>query len=229
MYSKKFEAFIDMWRHDYAIEKTIDEQICADKDGNPLPWYTYPAIEYLRQFDYRSKKVFEFGVGYSCAFWAQRALNVCAVEDNPQWYERWHNELKAANLQIVLAGDDKSYVEALNKKYDVIVVDGKQRLQCGKQALQYLNGGGMIIVDDADRVNTSAEYQELLAELKSAGLLQIDFFGCCPMNNFSKVTSIFMRRDFDFPLLNDKQPANAIGNLWSKGRAERKKFYKENC
>ena len=65
MYSEKFQKFIDMWRKDFAIERTIDEKVCLDRNGNPIPWYTYPAIEYLSQFDYSRKTIFEFGCGNS--------------------------------------------------------------------------------------------------------------------------------------------------------------------
>lgn len=50
-----------MWQKEFAIERTINEKICIDRDGNPIPWYTYPAIEYLSQFDVTDKDVFEFG------------------------------------------------------------------------------------------------------------------------------------------------------------------------
>ena len=69
MYSERFQKFIEMWQKDFAIERTIDEKVCVDRDGNPLPWYTYPAIEYLSQFDYGEKTIFEFGCGYSSLFW----------------------------------------------------------------------------------------------------------------------------------------------------------------
>ena len=36
MYSEKFLKFIEMWQKDFAIERTIDEKICVDKDGNPV-------------------------------------------------------------------------------------------------------------------------------------------------------------------------------------------------
>lgn len=58
----------------------------VDGSGNPLPWYTYPAIEYLTQFDWRSASIFEFGAGYSSFFWAARAARVEAVESDPQWH-----------------------------------------------------------------------------------------------------------------------------------------------
>ena len=51
MYSQRFQQFIDMWRKDFAIERSMNEKVCLDRDGNPIPWYTYPAIEYLSQFD----------------------------------------------------------------------------------------------------------------------------------------------------------------------------------
>ena len=82
MYSEKFLKFIEMWQKDFAIEKSIDEKICADRDGNPIPWYTYPAIEYLSQFDYSDKKIFERGA--RCRAWLRYkrrpyALYACVV------------------------------------------------------------------------------------------------------------------------------------------------------
>ena len=49
MYSEKFLKFIEMWVKDFGISHTIDEKVCVDRDNNPIPWYTYPAIEYLSQ------------------------------------------------------------------------------------------------------------------------------------------------------------------------------------
>mgnify|MGYP000216046892 CR=1 FL=1 len=88
MFSDKFMKFIEMWQKEYAIERSIDEKVCADKDGTPIPWYTYPAIEYLSQFDYGGKRVFEYGCGYSSLFLAERAAKVISIEDNPEWFAR---------------------------------------------------------------------------------------------------------------------------------------------
>lgn len=228
MDSLKFEKFVDLWRSEFAVARTIDEQICVDKEGQSLPWYTYPAIEYLNQFDYSNKKVFEFGCGYSCAYWANRAKKVKAVENDEQWFARWQKELNFANLEMVLRKNDEDYENTLDEVYDVIIIDGKRRRQCAEQAIDFLAKDGMIIVDDSDRVNTSEEYQQMIGLLKTADLLQVDFYGCCPMNAFTKATSVFFRRNFNFPLKQKYQPANGIGNLWGKPRRERKDFYKNN-
>lgn len=231
MYSPKFLKFIEIWQKDFAIERSIDENVCLDKDNNPIPWYTYPAIEYLSQLDFSDKKIFEFGVGYSSLFWAEHALSVTSVEDNTEWYQKWQNEFSADNLTLKQRGEGKAYYNAIledKSKYDVIIIDGKCRAECAKTAVRVLNAGGFIILDDSDRVNTSIEYQTAIETLRQHNLMQIDFFGFCPMNNYTKTTSLFLCRDFNFKSRFKVQPTNGIGNLWGMGRKKRKEFYNEN-
>lgn len=231
MYSDKFQTFIKMWQEEFAIEKSIDEKICVDKDGHPIPWYTYPAIEYLSQFDYSDKKVFEFGCGNSSLFWASRAKQVISIEDNLKWFDKWQAELKAPNLQVLWRDEGEIYENAILETidtFDIIIVDGKRREKCCETAIQKLAKGGMIILDDSDRINTSEEYVKSVAILKEANLIQIDFYGFCPMNNYTKTTTLFLSRDFNFESLYKVQPINGIGNLWSMSRKSRKEFYKKN-
>ena len=220
-----------MWRNDFAIERTIDEKVCVDKDGNPIPWYTYPAIEYLAQFDYSDKSVFEYGCGNSSLFWAKRAQKVISIEDNPKWFDKWCGLFHEPNLDVRWRDEGEIYEKAIfedNQKYDVIVVDGKRRAECAQCAVQVLAKGGVIILDDSDRINTSLEYKNAVAALREANLLQVDFYGFCPMNNYTKTTSLFFSRDFDFKSKYEVQPINGWGNLWSLSRRARKERYKES-
>ncbi len=221
-----------MWQKEFAIERSIDEKVCLDRDGNPIPWYTYPAIEYLSQFDYTKKKIFEFGCGYSSLFWAKRAQLVISIEDNPKWFEKWRQEFHSDNLDIRWRDEGEIYEKAIFEQedlFDVIVVDGKRREKCCETAVQKLADGGMIILDDSDRINTSQEYVKAVDVLRKADLLQVDFYGFCPMNNYTKTTSLFFKRDFNFPSLYEVQPINGWGNLWSMMRKERKAFFKKNA
>lgn len=228
MYSEKFLKFIEMWENDFGIRRTIDERVCVDRDNNPIPWYTYPAIEYISQFDYTDKSIFEFGCGYSSLFWAKRAKKVISIEDNLKWFEKWQKEFDEPNLDIRWRDEGEIYENAIfeeNQKYDVIVIDGKRRFQCAQVAIQKLADGGMIILDDSDRVNTSEEYKKAITELKTANLLQVDFYGFCPMNVYTKTTTVFFKRDFNFVSKFDVQPVNGLGNLWSLSRKDRKALF----
>jgi len=231
MYSDKFNKFIEMWQKEFAIERSIDEKVCVDKDGNPIPWYTYPAIEYLSQFDYSEKEIFEYGCGNSSMFWAHRAKQVTSIEDNLNWFEKWQKEFAHECLDIRWRDEGEIYENAIfedNKKYDVIVVDGKRRAECANAAVKSLAEGGIIILDDSDRINTSQEYVKAVEVLKLADLIQIDFYGFCPMNNYTKTTSLFLSRNFNFESLYKVQPINGWGNLWSMGRKNRKDFFRKN-
>lgn len=230
MYSEKFQKFIEMWQKEFAMERSIDEKVCEDKDGNPIPWYTYPAIEYLQQFDYQQKRVFEFGCGNSSRFWAARAQSVTSIEDNPKWFTKWQQEFNENNLEVRWRDEGEIYENAIFEDeglYDVIVVDGKRRTECARTAVKKLAPGGMIILDDSDRINTSQEYVKAVEILRAADLIQVDFYGFCPMNNYSKTTSLFLCRDFNFESLYKVQPINGWGNLWSMGRKDRKEFFKK--
>ncbi len=50
-----------------------------DANGQPLPWLTYPCIDFLRSLDLRDKSVFEWGCGHSTLFFAERANRVVSI------------------------------------------------------------------------------------------------------------------------------------------------------
>src|SRR5437870_895308 len=70
----------------YGYLRSVAADTPLDADSEPRPWYTYPAIEYLKQIDFRRKAIFEYGCGHSTLFWATRAARVVSIEHNPAWY-----------------------------------------------------------------------------------------------------------------------------------------------
>ena len=66
-----------------------------------------------------------------------------------------------------------------------------------------------------------------LVGIAGLDLVQVDFYGFCPMNAYTKCTSLFLRRDFAFRSKYEVQPVNGWGNLWSMNRSRRKKAYKD--
>jgi hypothetical protein len=56
--------------------------------GEPIPWYTYPCIEFLRQRSYEDKRVLEFGGGQSTLWWARLARHIVTFEGDIDWYNQ---------------------------------------------------------------------------------------------------------------------------------------------
>lgn len=231
MFSEKFGKFIEIWQNDYVFDKTLDDKACVDKQGNPIPWYTYPAIEYLSQFDFSDKNVFEFGCGNSSRFWARRTAKVISVEDNAEWLGKWQKEFTEQNIEIRYREEGEGYYNAIledkDELYDLIVIDGKKRAECAEVALQKLAKGGIVILDDSDRINTSKEYVESVETLKKGNFIQVDFYGFCPMTTYPKTTTVFLSRDVQLVSKFEVQPIAGIGNIWHLKKSERKHFFKK--
>lgn len=69
------------WKRSYLAQKPVD------KDGNPLPWYTYGAIEFLSAIVRPHMKVFEYGSGQSTLWWSRMA-SISAVEHDSEWFQQ---------------------------------------------------------------------------------------------------------------------------------------------
>src|ERR687884_2028950 len=73
-----------------------------DNEGHYVPWFTFPAIEAIKNWDLSDKRVFEYGSGYSTLFWAARAKEVTSVEHSPEWHAKVA-ALAPANARVILA------------------------------------------------------------------------------------------------------------------------------
>lgn len=192
---------------DYGFSRSAREARPVDAAGAPLPWYTYPAIEYLRQFDFSACSVFEYGAGNSTRFWASRALSVSAVESDPQWHKELSAQLPGVRLYHCAERDD--YVGCIAREeasFDVIVIDGRWRRRCALQAPERLRQGGIIVLDNSDR------HQDAAQTLRAARMLQVDFSGFGPINAYTWTTSIFVRADTRLQTaFRDPDPIGGLG------------------
>ena len=211
------QHWIKAWRlfkvlnFDYGYLRSVAVEKPLDSDGEPYPWYTYPAVEYLKQLDFSDKTVFEYGCGHSTLFWAARAARVVSVEHNAGWYDLVKGKLPA-NCTLVHEPESDAYAAAIAKfdaQFDVIVVDGlvtgRTRIKCARAAIPYLRDGGMIILDNSDWLPETARH------LREAGLIEIDMTGFAPINDYTCTTSFFLHRAFAFRPLRDRQPMPGIG------------------
>lgn len=196
---------------DYAHLASVRTGSCVDAQRNPVPWYTYPAIDYVRQLDFRGRSVFEFGSGNSTLFWGSVATRVVSVEDDERWFRMMAPKVPR-NCELILEPDLDAYPAVIARsgdRYDVIVVDGaargKTRLRCAEAAIGRLRDGGMIILDNSDWLPESSRL------LREAGLIQVDMTGFAPISRHTQTTSFFLHRAFAFPPRGPRQPMPGPG------------------
>jgi hypothetical protein len=180
-----------------------------DAAGRPLPWYTYPAIEYLSQIDWSEARVFEYGSGNSSLYWAGRAKLVWSVEHDSRWHEHLTGKL-ASNHNLVLCSEEKKYASQISSagvQFDVVVVDGIRRFECVQAALAVVADSGLIVLDNSDWFPRSCDL------LRRNDFIQIDFTGAGPINPYAWTTSIFLKRAFQWVPAMGRQPCNGVGAL----------------
>jgi hypothetical protein len=165
-----------------------------DRYGRPIPWYTYPAIEFLSDQDYSTKTVLEFGAGQSTLWWGARAREVLAVETDVSWIEDLSRSLPAnvtlARLPLTLDGID----EQLGRRvFDIVVIDGLDRLRAARTALERVSSSGMVILDDSEGFWGPTGTHPILDLFRSAGLRRVDFYGPAPGVLVPHCTSVAFR------------------------------------
>lgn len=182
---------VDILMYRYGYERTLESKLPLAADGSPIPWYTYPAIEYFNQLDARALRVFEYGSGNSSLYWASKGAEVWSVEHDPAWWESMGT--KSALLKgLFLRESADAYAQAIHDvggDFDIIVIDGAWRNECVAAALSHLRSGGMIILDNSDWYTDVSDF------LRGKGFFQIDFNGFGPINNYCWTTSILLSFD----------------------------------
>ncbi len=179
--------------HDIGWTNSIATSNIVDLANNPLPWVTYPFIEFIGKRLQKEFDIFEFGSGNSTLYYANRVASVTSVENDRFWFEKITG-MMPANVrlfycELTYGQDYCKYPLKTDKQYDVVIVDGRDRINCCINSIAALKKGGVIILDDADR----KEYDRAFGVLSENGFKKLDFWGIAPAVNYLKCTTIFYK------------------------------------
>jgi hypothetical protein len=167
----------------------------VDREGAPLPWYTYPAVDLLRAKDLRDYRVLEFGAGQSTIWWAGQARSVVALEDDPTWCAQL-TPLLPANVSLrQVGGSPAAMSDALSNEgpFDIVVVDGLDRLHAARLATELVAEEGAILLDNSEGYWGPPPSRPIIDLFRRADFLRIDLYGYAPGVVLPHCTSLFFR------------------------------------
>ena len=179
-----------------------------------LPWLTYESIDSIEKYLSKEMNVFEWGSGSSTIFFAKRVKRIISIEHDYDWYKKVTNHLRSKklnkNAKVIYkkpikimsnkkrANEEqedyknysfKGYSSAINKYpdryFDLILVDGRARINCIKLATKKIKKGGWIVFDNAD----ADKYSKGIININS--LDRLNFKGIGSFNSYSWLTTIF--------------------------------------
>lgn len=179
--------------------KSAYKMMSVDRHGKPIPWYTYPCVDFLKRRNYEDKTVLEFGGGQSTLWWAKRAKHVVVMEGNEGWLKKLEARVGGnVDLHLVNNNSGKECFANINEildqnysvnKFDIIIIDGLWRDEISDIASKVMAPDGIIIYDNSDR---EGEYiGNCYEKFKNSGLSRIDFFGYLARTTTPLCTSVF--------------------------------------
>ena len=189
----QFNLYKKSWVNSSRLGFTVDE------NNNPIPWYTFEAIEFLKINLTNNHTIFEFGCGASTLFFASKVKKVISLESNRRWFEIITSTLKNSgdfvlernyfsneNCEIFLMEDAldreeyqnfaKNYSQKNYLKFDFVIVDSLKRFECVKNSFETIKNDGHLILDDSERPN----YKKIYDFLQKNNFSYQDFLGIAP-------------------------------------------------
>ena len=158
-----------------------------------LPWYNFELIEHLQSYLKPEMNIFEYGIGFSSLFYAEKKCTVYGVETRLSWKNKVETLAKENDLNerinIELCENVANFHKAVlkyDKIFDVIVVDSIQRLACLKAAKSVYKKG-LIILDNSERPNLS-EAKNIMA-----GFNLLEFEGKRPHDAKTSSALVFFK------------------------------------
>jgi hypothetical protein len=119
-----------------------------------VPWLGYRAIDRLSHLIQRDWRVLEFGAGMSTLWFAQRCGSIVSVEDDEHWFRTMQQLLEKRGIRhasLILSSEESyPYPKEVTGRFDLVLVDGKQRDRCMRTALSVVKDQGYIYLDNSD-------------------------------------------------------------------------------
>ncbi|WP_276345769.1 FkbM family methyltransferase [Daejeonella sp. JGW-45] len=193
----KLKALLSFGVKGYLTEigwfKAFNTHSPVGSDGDPIPWVTYSFIDFIAERIKKEHTVFEFGSGNSTLYYAKRAKKVVSVEHDKDWFNKISSG-KPANSDMVFCelqtnGDYSKMPASMGQKFDIIIVDGRDRVNCCYHSIPALGETGVVVLDDSER----AKYNDARIFFQKEGFKELSFSGISPGLFYRKSTSVFYK------------------------------------
>ena len=173
--------------------KSRDAKKPLNKNKDPIPWFTYSSIYFLEKRIKRGMNIFEFGSGNSTLWFANKGCFLITYEHNLNWFNYLKDKLPSnVNYNfcpLEKKGDYCKSIKRQNIKFDIVIIDGRDRVNCMINSVNFLTEKGVLICDNSDR----ERYEKGFKYLNRKGFKRLEFQGHGPINIRSWETSIFYR------------------------------------
>lgn len=142
-----------------ALTSSLNQTLPKELNLRPIPWITHEAFLLLDQYmnTHDHPNILEFGAGASTIWLSKRTKNLVSVEHNIKFFnlisEKLTNSPESFPVKHIFHKTPYYSVCDIfpNDYFDLIVIDGRNRKGCIKNAIRILKPNGILILDNAER------------------------------------------------------------------------------
>jgi hypothetical protein len=173
------------WFRSFRAKKSVD------KNMNPIPWWTYPAIAFLQNRLTPKLKVLEFGSGASTLWLCRFVSEVISVEDNRAW-AKYVQSILPRNGKLFVTDSYETFIDNYqpNTKFDIIIIDAGHRINIATKIFPMLSDDGVVLWDNTD----GSDWVHIKALFTSHDFLEISFHGMTAQEISLSSTTVFYRK-----------------------------------
>ena len=119
-------------------------------------WVTYLAKEWLEKTLCPEWRGFEWGSGQGTVWLAHRISSLISLEHDKSWFTQAGEAVRCAgvsNVTRIYEPNLKTYAEVIGKYglFDIVLVDGRNRVECMKNCVGHVASGGIVVLDNSER------------------------------------------------------------------------------
>lgn len=186
----------DSWLVQTGYVRSVLTNCAVDNAGMPLPWMNYELIGFLKDRLTKELNIFEYGSGNSTLFFSSYVNMITSVEYDSHWYTLIESKIKRLQLSNVkyiyceLGSRYTEIIELQNEVFDLIIIDGRVRVESAIGAFAKLANEGVVLLDDSNR----KKYKYIFEFYRSKGFSFLTFSGIKPTGFGCDWSTIFYRQ-----------------------------------
>ena len=131
------------------------------------PWLTEASIIFFELYinNLLSKKIkpkiLEFGTGASTIWFFNKGTDIITVDHDLKWAETVKKIQPEIDLRLLPRPYHHICNEFAPETFDIVLVDGRDRVMCVDKSMQLVKQGGCLILDNAERSNYTPALERL--------------------------------------------------------------------
>lgn len=162
-------------------------------NNEEIPWLNYGFIHFLGERLKDDFILFEYGSGASTHYFSKRVQAVVSVEHDEQWFnlvkENLRNNVTLIFEPLNINGTYCRLIHQFKNTFDIVFVDGRDRVNCVKESIIKLSERGIVILDNSNR----ERYTEIFEWMNNKDFKQITFTGILPGGFKYDATTVFYK------------------------------------